>query len=80
MIVAHRRWQASSMVTLSDIGLTAKQGRTAVTVWATSLRTAEPLAGRSHPALFQQEPACWVKRGPTNSGLATLTPAASAGR
>ena len=32
-------------VTLSDIGLTAKQGRTAVTIWATSLRTAEPLAG-----------------------------------
>jgi uncharacterized protein YfaS (alpha-2-macroglobulin family) len=40
----YRRRQASAMVTLSDIGITAKQGRTAVTVWATSLRTAAPLA------------------------------------
>ncbi len=34
---------ASSMVTLSDIGITAKQGRTGVNIWATSLRTAKPL-------------------------------------
>jgi uncharacterized protein YfaS (alpha-2-macroglobulin family) len=39
------RFADSAMLTLSDIGLTAKQGRTAVTVWATSLRTAEPLGG-----------------------------------
>jgi len=39
----YSRYDDSAMVTLSDIGLTAKQGRTAVTVWATSLRTAEPL-------------------------------------
>lgn len=39
------RFADSALVTLSDIGLTAKQGRTAITVWATSLRTAEPLAG-----------------------------------
>ena len=39
-----RLWQDMSLVTLSDIALTAKQGRTAVTVWVTSLRTAEPLA------------------------------------
>jgi hypothetical protein len=38
------RWNSSAMVTLSDIGLTAKKGRLAVTAWATSLRTAEPLA------------------------------------
>ncbi len=31
------------MITLSDIGITAKQGRGAVSVWATSLRTANPL-------------------------------------
>ena len=42
----HRYWGSdrSAMVTLSDIALTAKRGRSAVTVWATSLRTAEPLA------------------------------------
>ncbi|HXE55220.1 MAG TPA: MG2 domain-containing protein, partial [Tepidisphaeraceae bacterium] len=38
-------WQDSALVTLSDIGLTAKRGRTMVTVWATSLRTAQPLPG-----------------------------------
>lgn len=39
------RYTASTLVTLSDIGLTSKQGRTAITIWATSLRTAEPLPG-----------------------------------
>ncbi len=34
---------ASAVVTLSDIGLSAKQGRDGVTVWATSLRNATPL-------------------------------------
>lgn len=38
-------WQDSALVTLSDIGLTAKRGRTAVTIWATSLRTSRPLPG-----------------------------------
>jgi hypothetical protein len=36
---------ASAVVTLSDIGLTAKRTREGVVVWATSLRTANPLAG-----------------------------------
>lgn len=39
------RFADSALVTLSDIGLTAKQGRTAIIIWATSLRTAQPLAG-----------------------------------
>jgi len=36
---------ASSLITLSDIGLTAKRTRDGMMVWAVSLRTAEPLAG-----------------------------------
>ncbi|HWE98060.1 MAG TPA: MG2 domain-containing protein [Tepidisphaeraceae bacterium] len=36
------RWGTSTVVTLSDIGLSAKQGRDGVTVWATSLHTARP--------------------------------------
>ena len=36
---------ASAMVTLSDVGLSAKRGKDGVTVWAVSLRTAKPLAG-----------------------------------
>ncbi len=36
---------ASSLITLSDIGLTAKRTRTAIMVWAVSLRSAEPMAG-----------------------------------
>lgn len=35
---------ASSIVTLSDVGLTAKRSRDAVDVWAVSLSTAKPLA------------------------------------
>ena len=34
-----------SLVTLSDIGLTAKRTRDGIVVWAVSLRSAEPLAG-----------------------------------
>ncbi|HZL35299.1 MAG TPA: MG2 domain-containing protein [Tepidisphaeraceae bacterium] len=41
----YRYGRESTMVTLSDIGLSAKQGRDGVTVWATSLQTAKPLAG-----------------------------------
>jgi uncharacterized protein YfaS (alpha-2-macroglobulin family) len=36
---------ASSLITLSDIGLTAKRTRDGLVVWAVSLRTAEPMAG-----------------------------------
>ena len=36
---------ASSLITLSDIGLTAKHTRDGIVVWAVSLRSAEPLAG-----------------------------------
>jgi uncharacterized protein YfaS (alpha-2-macroglobulin family) len=35
---------ASSLVTLSDIGLTAKRTREGLVVWAVSLRSAEPMA------------------------------------
>ena len=35
----------SSLVTLSDIGLTAKQTQDGLVVWAVSLRSAEPMAG-----------------------------------
>jgi len=37
--------RAVAVVTLSDIGLTAKRTRSGVTAWATSLRTATPVAG-----------------------------------
>jgi uncharacterized protein YfaS (alpha-2-macroglobulin family) len=37
--------RSSAVVTLSDIGLTAKQTRQGLVAWATSLRTASPLAG-----------------------------------
>jgi uncharacterized protein YfaS (alpha-2-macroglobulin family) len=37
--------RASSLVTLSDIGLTAKRTRDGIVVWAASLRSAEPMAG-----------------------------------
>ncbi len=36
---------ASAVVTLSDVGLTAKRTRDGLVAWATSLRTARPLAG-----------------------------------
>jgi uncharacterized protein YfaS (alpha-2-macroglobulin family) len=36
---------ASAVVTLSDVGLSAKRGRDSVVAWAVSLSTAEPLAG-----------------------------------
>lgn len=36
--------QAATLVTLSDIGLSAKTAKEGVTVWATSLRTARPLS------------------------------------
>ncbi|MDB5300848.1 MAG: alpha-2-macroglobulin domain protein, partial [Phycisphaerales bacterium] len=36
-------WGTSTVVTLSDIGLSAKQGRDGVTVWATSIHAAKPL-------------------------------------
>ena len=43
------RWYAGSrtaaLVTLSDIGLTSKRTRDGLVAWATSLRTAAPLAG-----------------------------------
>lgn len=71
------RWQDSSMVTLSDIGLSAKKGRTAVTVWATSLRTAQPLAGvRIRLFSSKNQPLGETKTNET--GLATLTPAPGA--
>jgi len=35
----------SSLVTLSDIGLTGKRTRDGIVVWAVSLRSAEPMAG-----------------------------------
>ena len=37
--------RAACIVTLSDVGLTAKRTRDGVVAWATSLRTATPLAG-----------------------------------
>ena len=37
------RDRINAVVTLSDIGLTAKHGRDGITVWAVSLRTAKPL-------------------------------------
>ncbi|MGD0770430.1 MAG: MG2 domain-containing protein [Tepidisphaeraceae bacterium] len=40
-----RDYGPSAVVTLSDIGLTAKRTRDGVVVWATSLRTATPLPG-----------------------------------
>ncbi len=36
---------ASAVVTLSDVGLTAKRTATGVVAWATSLRSAKPMAG-----------------------------------
>ena len=56
------RRQDSAIVTLSDIALTAKKGRTRVTVWATSLRTAQPLG----------------EAMTSSNGLASITPAAVA--
>lgn len=65
------RYADSSMLTLSDIGLTAKLGRTAVTVWATSLRTAEPLAG-IRVRLFSNKNQRLGKATTGADGLATI--------
>ncbi|HEX5243983.1 MAG TPA: MG2 domain-containing protein, partial [Tepidisphaeraceae bacterium] len=37
--------RTTALVTLSDIGLSAKSGRQGVTIWATSLSTAKPIQG-----------------------------------
>ncbi|HWG07270.1 MAG TPA: MG2 domain-containing protein, partial [Beijerinckiaceae bacterium] len=69
----YRYGGASTMVTLSDIGLTAKQGRGAVTVWATSLRTAKPLAG-IHVRLFSNKSQMLGEGTTEKTGLATIVP------
>jgi uncharacterized protein YfaS (alpha-2-macroglobulin family) len=71
------RRQASSLVTLSDIGLTAKQGRTAVTVWATSLRTAEPLAN-VRIRLYSDKNQFLGQTTTGENGLAAISPGALA--
>ena len=71
------RWQGSSMITLSDIGLTAKQGRTAITVWATSLRTAEPLAG-VRVRLYSSKNQFLGDAVTGESGVASIVPVPSA--
>ena len=37
--------RTTALVTMSDIGLSAKSGRQGITIWATSLRTAKPIQG-----------------------------------
>ena len=44
---------AYAVVTLSDIGLTAKQVRGGLVVWATSIRTAAAAGQHPPPRLFQ---------------------------
>jgi uncharacterized protein YfaS (alpha-2-macroglobulin family) len=68
------RWQDSTMLTLSDIGLTAKQGRTAVTAWATSLRTAEPLPN-VRVRLYSNKNQLLGEARTNANGLATISPA-----
>ncbi|HEY2585887.1 MAG TPA: MG2 domain-containing protein [Tepidisphaeraceae bacterium] len=71
------RRQDSAMLTLSDIGLTAKQGRTAITVWATSLRTAEPLVGVRVRVYSNKNQFLGEAKTDAN-GLATIAPAPTA--
>jgi uncharacterized protein YfaS (alpha-2-macroglobulin family) len=68
------RWQDSAMLTLSDIGLTAKQGRTAITIWATSLRTAEPLPN-VRVRLYSNKNQFLGEAKTDANGLVTIAPA-----
>ncbi|HSU68600.1 MAG TPA: MG2 domain-containing protein, partial [Tepidisphaeraceae bacterium] len=71
------RWQAAATVTLSDIALTAKKGRTGVTVWATSLRTAEPLPG-VRTRLYSSKNQFLGEAVTRDDGLATIVPVPTA--
>ena len=64
---------ASTLVTLSDIGLTAKQGKDGILVWATSLRTAKPLNG-VHARIFSNKSQLLGEAITNASGLATIVP------
>lgn len=67
----------SAVVTLSDIGLTAKRGRAGVTVWATSLRTAAPQANVRVRVYSNKNQ--FLGGGTTGAdGLATVFPTTSA--
>ena len=74
-----RRWRGdtSAVVTLSDVGLTAKRGRTGMTVWATSLRTAQPLP-HVRVRLFSTKNQSLGEAVTGDDGLATLAPAPTA--
>ena len=71
------RDESSAVVTLSDIGLTAKRGRTALTVWATSLRTAEPLTG-VRVRVYSTKNQFLGETTTSADGLASLTPSTTA--
>lgn len=71
------RWRDLAMITLSDIGLTAKLGRTAVTAWATSLRTAEPLPD-VRVRLYSNKNQFLGEAKTDANGLATIAPAPTA--
>ena len=64
---------ATSMITLSDIGLSAKAGRSAITVWATSLRTAEPLA-HVRVRLYSNKNQLVGEATTADDGLASIAP------
>jgi uncharacterized protein YfaS (alpha-2-macroglobulin family) len=67
----------SVVVTLSDTGLTAKRGRTALTVWATSLRSARPLSG-VRVRVYSNKNQLLGEGLTDGDGCATITPQASA--
>lgn len=62
---------ASTVVTLSDIGLCARQARDAITIWATSLRSASPLPG-VHVRVYSNKNQLMCEGVTSADGLATL--------
>ncbi|MDB5356431.1 MAG: alpha-2-macroglobulin domain protein [Phycisphaerales bacterium] len=69
-------WYTSTVVTFSDIGLSAKQGRDAVTVWATSLQTAKPIEG-VHVRLYSNKNQLLGTATTGHDGLAKVIPTAT---
>ncbi|HET6248719.1 MAG TPA: MG2 domain-containing protein [Tepidisphaeraceae bacterium] len=62
---------ASTVVSLSDIGLSAKEGKDGLIVWATSLRTAKPLPN-IHARVFSNKNQLLGEAMTNASGLATI--------
>jgi hypothetical protein len=73
----YRYGGVSTMVTLSDIAISAKLAHGGITVWTTSLRTAKPLAG-VHLRLFSNKSQLLGDAISEAGGLATIIPVAAA--